>query len=501
MDDAVISSPEPNESRGDSTAGRRGGIFDYGFDVYRTVTDDEYRSVLLSGMIVLDANIMLDLYRYHESTREELLDLLAKLGDRLWIPNHAMTEFWKNRTMVLDDPKDIGTVIEELAQQETKYKDRIRHWAGRVGLPPDLQLQLLDIVTPAFDSLKDSLREFGQDGTLSDAGDTSKDPVVARLSSILDGRIGAPTDVEARRRVIEDARQRVKDNRPPGNKDAGKSSNAAGDCLVWFETLQEAKRRRVDVLFVTRDVKEDWWRIEHGQAKGPHPELAREMREVAGVRLFMLRPDSLLFHAADPLSVKVSDASVKDVVRVTTRSTELGTLEMLAETEESLPRLNASIIRLASIVDQFNQIITAATPMMAAASMSSEKLAVATELADKLSPITEMFASEVMDYIELVDKVDPGTREMIRRISYLPPEQRDPSFAEYLQSVRTLSNLGLQGMTSMMEFHDSIGGSIGFSSKLDVPLKRMQSALVTMASKRSVFERWQNEVNGHMDEL
>lgn len=111
MDDEVISSAAPNEVRSDSVASGSGGIFDYGFDAYRTVTDDEYRSALLSGIVVLDANIMLNLYRYHESTREELFDVLAKLGDRLWIPNHAMSEFWKNRTLVLGDPKDIGAGV------------------------------------------------------------------------------------------------------------------------------------------------------------------------------------------------------------------------------------------------------------------------------------------------------------------------------------------------------------------------------------------------------
>lgn len=91
----------------------------------------------------------------------------------------------------------------------------------------------------------------------------------------------------------------------------------AGDFLVWLQTLREAKQRQRDVLFVTGDVKEDWWRREFGELRGPRPELAQEMRAETGGRLFMLRPESFLVHARRILQVQVDDESVKDVERVT----------------------------------------------------------------------------------------------------------------------------------------------------------------------------------------
>jgi hypothetical protein len=67
---------------------------------------------------------------------------------------------------------------------------------------------------------------------------------------------------------------------------------------------------------VTGDVKEDWWRKERGQTRGPHPELVSELRDRVGTRLFMLRPESLLVHARDVLNLAISDESVEDVERV-----------------------------------------------------------------------------------------------------------------------------------------------------------------------------------------
>ena len=47
------------------------------------------------------------------------------------------------------------------------------------------------------------------------------------------------------------------------------------------------------MLLVTGDAKDDWWRMEHGQARGPRAELVYEMQLAAGAQLYMLRPESL----------------------------------------------------------------------------------------------------------------------------------------------------------------------------------------------------------------
>src|SRR6266496_4154148 len=100
---------------------------------------------------------------------------------------------------------------------------------------------------------------------------------------------------------------------PPGYQDKGKGDDlAAGDYFVWTQLLEEATRRHSDVLLITGDVKEDWWRRERGQTRGPRLELVDELRNRCGGRLFMLRPESLLQHAKDVLDVAVSDASVQD---------------------------------------------------------------------------------------------------------------------------------------------------------------------------------------------
>ncbi|MGH3223709.1 MAG: PIN-like domain-containing protein, partial [Streptosporangiaceae bacterium] len=170
--------------------------------------------------------------------------------------------------------------------------------------------------------------------------DTAKDPVITALSSILKRNVGDPLTADELRKAKKEALQRIADKRPPGWKDANKRDNPEGDYIVWFQTLQEARRRGVDVLFVTGDVKDDWWRREQGEVRGPLPELVYEMRAVADVRLFMLRPASLLIHAGDALGLRISEESVQDAQRVSSDAD----VSLNDDIRESLRTLTAELL-------------------------------------------------------------------------------------------------------------------------------------------------------------
>ena len=141
---------------------------------------------------------------------------------------------------------------------------------------------------------------------LKPAQDTAKDPVITSLTSILERAVGNPLPGDELLAAKKEAKQRIAEKIPPGWRDASKRENPEGDYLIWYEMLREAKSRSTDVLFVTGDVKDDWWWREHGEARGPLPELAHEMHAIAGARLFMLRPESLLVHAGNILGIRVA---------------------------------------------------------------------------------------------------------------------------------------------------------------------------------------------------
>jgi hypothetical protein len=293
------------------------GIFDGGFDTYRTVTQDNYRALLTSGLIVLDTNALLNLYRYHAKTRADLIEVLIRIKDRLWVPHQAMHEFWQGRSSVIGShAREIEGIIDGLFKNSSDLDRGIRTWANRVGLPQEEAAAIAESIKSAVDSATNKIRELSTDDAFEEAEDTTKDPVITALSSILEGNVGDPLTSDELRKAKKEAMLRIADKRPPGWKDANKRDNPEGDYIIWFQTLQEAKCRAVDVLFVTGDIKDDWWRREQGEVKGPLPELVYEMRSIADVRLFMLRPASLLIHAADALGLSISNESVQDAQRV-----------------------------------------------------------------------------------------------------------------------------------------------------------------------------------------
>src|ERR1700733_137779 len=90
-------------------------MYESGFETYKSVTPDEYRSVLRTGVVILDANVLLHLYRYHSGTRKDLMDILAAIKDHLWIPHQAMHEFWQGRSgVIVGRSKEIEEIVSGL---------------------------------------------------------------------------------------------------------------------------------------------------------------------------------------------------------------------------------------------------------------------------------------------------------------------------------------------------------------------------------------------------
>ncbi|MCH7586295.1 MAG: hypothetical protein IH941_14245 [Acidobacteria bacterium] len=90
------------------------------FGEFYEPTDDDLARAWQAGTFVLDANVLLNLYRYGDGSRDKLIDILSALRDQLWLPHQAGLEFHRNRlTVRLLIQHQFETIDERLKEAAT----------------------------------------------------------------------------------------------------------------------------------------------------------------------------------------------------------------------------------------------------------------------------------------------------------------------------------------------------------------------------------------------
>jgi hypothetical protein len=284
------------------------------FPGYYPPTKEERQDAYRRGLVSIDANALLDLYRFSERARNEFFDVLKELRPRLFITHQATLEFYRNRLSVVAGR--LGATedkCKEIVQAMRGVIQRIQEFANRYQINMEERQRLTGLIEELSSTLTGSIKVAGTyDLTIEQVKDAA-DIVLRRLESLLAGRVGDPlTDAESKQAMREAARRR--DERiPPGYLDEKKSSpeQAAGDYLVWRQLMNEAKLHEVPVLLVTNEQKEDWvLKGSSNQILGPRPELVLEMKKEANCALHMVTVVGLLKEAPEFLGTAVSLSTI-----------------------------------------------------------------------------------------------------------------------------------------------------------------------------------------------
>jgi hypothetical protein len=71
---------------------------------YRPIAE-EFDKMWRTGTFVVDANVLLNVYRFSERARDDLLKVLHRVADRLWIPHQVALEYQAHRVNVIAGEK------------------------------------------------------------------------------------------------------------------------------------------------------------------------------------------------------------------------------------------------------------------------------------------------------------------------------------------------------------------------------------------------------------
>lgn len=72
-------------------------------------------------LFVFDTNVLLNLYKYDEKTRNDFINVIKSVEDRIWIPFHVGLEYHRNRMIKIKERQDlINKVIKEFEKIQLK---------------------------------------------------------------------------------------------------------------------------------------------------------------------------------------------------------------------------------------------------------------------------------------------------------------------------------------------------------------------------------------------
>ena len=241
------------------------------FSGYYDLSQEQFRHLWTECIFVIDTNVLLDMYRLSPAARESLFNTLHKLKERLWVPYQVAKEYHRNiNAVILGQIKKCEEMSSQANQLENKILTGCAASRNYPYLSPNLQKRVKKIIADInkeIDEEKKSIRELIQ-----------LNPSKIRIAELLDGKVGEELSAERLDEIYRKGKVRYDEKVPPGYKDLGekRGNDVYGDLVIWEEMIAYANTNNKDIIFITSDVKEDWYLRVENETQGPREELRME---------------------------------------------------------------------------------------------------------------------------------------------------------------------------------------------------------------------------------
>jgi len=274
-------------------------------------------SIWNRAILTVDANVLLDLYRYHSATRDSILAALASFSPRIWISHQAASEFFANRKRVIASAEKTFREAQAALDEFNKSLDGGTGKLRGYRLVPRTVVEGLEKELGA--ALEQAKKEIA-DATEKHPNYLETDPILERVLELFEGRVGEPENDADRSRLIQEAELRFKAKIPPGYLDTEKEGDRKfGDFLFWSQTIRQAKDAKLPFVLVTSEQKEDWWEKQAGRTLGPRMELIREFSVATNQPIFIYQTDNFLEISARHAGQNVTSEVVEEIREINAR--------------------------------------------------------------------------------------------------------------------------------------------------------------------------------------
>lgn len=271
---------------------------------------DDLKSMWSNCVFAVDANVLLNLYRYSPETRSELERALASIKERLFVPHQAAKEFLTNRISVTaEQAKEYTNVIDIIDDLRNTLSNRKRH--------PFLPEEALPKFKANADQLVAQLKS--QQETLLDRPDN--DEILVFVESIAKDRIGTPFNDAELKELAKEGETRYQNGIPPGYRDGKKEAGGDvyrrfGDLIIWKQLIARAMAAVKPIVFITDDQKDDWWLRHSGKTIGPRTELREEFISLVKQDFWMYTVDRFLEENARIENTTANQNAISEIINV-----------------------------------------------------------------------------------------------------------------------------------------------------------------------------------------
>jgi hypothetical protein len=282
-------------------------------------------------IFVLDANVLLSLYRYSDSTRSELLQVFDALADRLWIPNQVAYEYLNNRLTVIGEQSKIyDDAIKKIETLRKSLENNNQH--------PFVSKDTLGASIGIFEKL---IAELNENKSIHEKR-INNDEIKDQLEQLLADKVGKTFTKEKTEEIITEGKARYEEKIPPGYCDIKKGGNSTlfldickpyGDYIVWLQLIDKSKVDEKPIIFITGDVKEDWWLLFNGKTIGPQPQLVEEFLSLTEKSFYMYPPDRFLERANMYLQQETSQQAVNEIRDIRFEESEISVFDQLLNSQ------------------------------------------------------------------------------------------------------------------------------------------------------------------------
>ena len=274
-------------------------------------SDKELGELWQKCIFVVDANVVLNLYRYSTETRNELFKALDEIQERIFITNQAAKEFFKNKLGVTaGQAKEYTKTISSINELLTTLSNKNQH-----PFLPNKEL-------PKFKKYAEELIE-----SLNNERDLllekiTKDEILEHIEVLFSEKTGYALEESDLAEILKEGELRYENKIPPGYKDSDKQnennpSQQYGDLIVWKQIIEHSKTSKKPIIFITDDKKEDWWLQQSGQTIGPRPELIEEFtKETDNQKFWMYTVDKFLQESAKLSKTEVNEEVLEEIKNI-----------------------------------------------------------------------------------------------------------------------------------------------------------------------------------------